>query len=163
MIKPVTITLALLTLLLGPALSMACETSLHARDGWIRAAPPGASMLAGYLMLHNPSEKDRTLVSADSPDFGMVEVHRSVVENGIAKMFAQETLVIPATEHLMFEPGGYHLMLMQPKRALNEGDKTQINLHFADGGILHVPMQVRKTAGKAHSHEQHEHHEHGSE
>ena len=45
---------------------------------------------------------------------------------------------------LIFAPGGYHLMLMNPKRTLRAGDPVVINLQFRGGPDLPVAFQVRK-------------------
>jgi copper(I)-binding protein len=42
-----------------------------------------------------------------------------------------------------FVEGGYHLMLMQPKRSLRPGDRVLIKLHFAQGSSIEVPFEVR--------------------
>jgi len=44
----------------------------------------------------------------------------------------------------IFTPGGYHLMLMSPKRTLRAGDRVDINLEFRSGLRLLVSFEVRK-------------------
>jgi len=46
--------------------------------------------------------------------------------------------------NLIFAPGGYHLMLMNPKRTLRAGDPVVINLEFRGGLVLAVAFEVRK-------------------
>ena len=43
------------------------------------------------------------------------------------------------------EPGGNHLMLMNPNTQLRAGDEVTITLRFQDGLELTVPFRVKKT------------------
>jgi len=147
--------LALLLMCL-PLPTMAGE--LHLMSPWIREAPPTARVLAGFVMLHNGADRDRRLVGVESEDFERVEMHRTLIENGMARMLPQEALEIPAGGMLSLEPGGYHLMLIGPRRALAEGERVTLTLHFADGEALPVVFEVRKGSGDDMDHSHHHHH-----
>jgi copper(I)-binding protein len=136
---------ALIALALG-TLTAAAAGPVTVQNPWIREAPPTASALAGYMVLVNPGDNPHTLVNTTSADFGNIMAHRTVVENGMARMIHAGKLEVPAHGKLTFAPGGYHLMLMQPKRALHAGDEVNITLEFADGSKLPVAFTVRKTA-----------------
>jgi len=43
-------------------------------------------VLAGYLTLHNPGDRAVTVVGAESPDFERVEIHRTELRDGVARM-----------------------------------------------------------------------------
>ncbi|MCW8846257.1 MAG: copper chaperone PCu(A)C [Gammaproteobacteria bacterium] len=122
----------------------------YAEDPWVREPPPGMNMLAGYLVLHNPSATDLTLSDASSPDFSAVEFHISVMENDVMRMRQEANLTIPAGGSLTFSPGARHLMLIAPRRALASGDQVSIHLQFADGSQLQLTAPVR--ASDEHSH-----------
>ena len=55
---------------------------------WVRAAPPGAASLAGYLVLRNPCEAAVEVAGVESKDFGMPMIHRSEVVDGVSRMRA---------------------------------------------------------------------------
>jgi copper(I)-binding protein len=97
-------------------------------DGWVREAPPNASAMAGYVTINNNTEQSRILTCASSKQFNAVEIHRTIVENGVAKMRRQDNLSIPANGSLVLEPGSFHLMLMSPKMPFKEGDLITISL-----------------------------------
>jgi copper(I)-binding protein len=116
-------------------------------DGaWVRAAPPGAESLAGYLVLRNPCAGPVTVTGVESLDFGRPMIHRSVEEGGVARMRDAGTLTVPAGGELRFQPGGLHLMLMSPSRSLAEGDVARIRLVLADGRRVYAEYQVRRSA-----------------
>jgi len=112
-------------------------------NAWIREAPPGATALAGYMTVMNKGEAPRVLVGASSPAFGMVMLHRTVMEDGMAKMVHQESITIPAGGSVTFEPNSYHLMLMKPKQVLKAGDLVDVTLKFKNGETMTVTHKVK--------------------
>lgn len=133
----------------GAALLLMIGTVAHAagrltvEDAWIRAAPPGAMMLAGYMALGNTGDAPVVLVAADSDAFGDVSMHRTVEEDGVARMRPLERVIVAPGQRVTFAPGGMHLMLMRPKRALHAGDRITIRLRQADGTATPVEFTVR--------------------
>ncbi len=136
--------LALLIALSLAGLAQA-DSHLMVNDPWVREAPPGAMALAGYMVLHNHADKERVLVSADSPAFGQVMLHKTVFEGEMSKMVHQPMITIPAKGMVSFEPNSYHLMMMKPKQVLKAGDKVSVTLTFKNGETLEVSHEVRST------------------
>jgi hypothetical protein len=127
-------------------------TPLQVRDAWVQEAPPGATVLAAYLVIANPGAQAQTLVSASSPDFAAVEMHASQIVNGTASMTPLKDLAIPARGQQVFAPGGAHLMLMRPKRALRAGDPVRLRLHFKDAATLDVTVKVKRAEADTQHH-----------
>ena len=120
------------------------EAGISVRDAWVRETPPGVAMMAGYMVLQNNTSQSQVLVAASSSGFETVMIHRTIVKDGLARMVhAPQTELTPHAS-LTFAPGGYHLMLMNPKRALRAGDPVVINLEFRGGLVLPVAFEVRK-------------------
>lgn len=120
--------------------------TITVRDAWIRAAPPGASATAGYLKINNAKEQDCILTSAKSERFNVVEFHRTIIKNGIARMRRYDELTIPAGQSLEFKPGDFHLMLIGPQTTLETDDEIIVTLYFKHGDEskeLDVKMTVR--------------------
>lgn len=113
---------------------------------WVRAAPPGAASLAGYLVLRNPCDAAVEVVDVESKDFGMPMIHRTVEEGGVSRMRPAGRVVLAPGETLRFAPGGLHLMLMRPLRPLAEGDVARVRLVLADGRRLFAEFPVRRAA-----------------
>lgn len=111
---------------------------------WIRAAAPGVSVLGGYLTLANSTDKAVQLTAVESPDFASVEMHRSFVKDGMDGMEPVASVDVPAHGSAEFKPGGYHLMLMQPKKTLQAGDMVSLSLTFSDGWKLKLLAPVRR-------------------
>ncbi len=105
-------------------------------------------MLAAYLNLHNTETRTLTLIGAYSPDFRMSEIHRTVEVDGVFKMRHQPELTVAPNQRLVFEPGGLHIMLMQPLKAIQPGAQVKICLLYRgeDGQtqVQHLWFPVKK-------------------
>jgi hypothetical protein len=126
------------------AAAPACKPVLA--KGWIRAAPPGATMLAGYAELRNDCPNPVVVTDVKGRDFMMAMVHETKVENGVSRMRHAKTSPLAARGVLRFEPGGRHLMLMHPRRALPEGTVVRLELVLADGRRIPADFTVRRDA-----------------
>ena len=71
--------------------------------------------------------------------FDFCTLRHDVVGSGLKISFE-----LPPAASLIFAPGGYHLMLMNPKRTLRAGDPVVIKLEFRGGLVLPVAYEVRK-------------------
>lgn len=127
-------------LLLAPAAHAAC--TLDVRDAWIRAAPPGAMMLAGYATLANSGAAPVAVRAVDAAQFGAASMHESYTENGVAKMRPMGDVLVAPNAAVNFAPGGKHFMLMRPAAPLAPGAKVELVLH-ADCGDVPASFVVR--------------------
>lgn len=135
--------LAAAALGLAPAAFAQPASPVHADAAWIRWLPAGLPA-GGYMTLHNDSDRAVALVGASSPDYGQTMLHHSVMKDGTMQMLPVRKVEVPAHGVLRFQPGGYHIMLMQPKHDIHPGDQVPVTLRFADGERLHVQFEVRK-------------------
>ena len=133
-----------LILALTPIAAATEEPGVSVRDAWVRETPPGVAMMAGYMVLQNNTSRSQVLVAASSSGFETVMIHSAIVKDGMAGMVHAPQIELPPNASLIFAPGGYHLMLMNPKRMLRAGDPVVINLEFRGGLVLPVAFEVRK-------------------
>ena len=101
-------------------------------------------MLAAYATLRNTCTKAVAVADVSGADFGMAMIHVTTVEKGMSRMRAMGALTIPARGEAVLAPGGSHIMLMQPKRELREGDKVRLALKLSDGRELSADFVVRR-------------------
>ena len=147
-------TLPGLLLLIGASLAMS-DATLTISESWIREAPPTARVMAGYLTIINASDTPVTITSISSPDFESAEIHRTVIEEGVARMLPVTQLDIPANSQLKLEPGGLHLMLVEPQRPLPEGAAVTLTIHGSRGNNVAVTAPVIRKTGEDHSKHHH--------
>lgn len=140
-------TLTGLTWLLAVSAATAGGHAIKIHDPWIQEAPPVTKVLAAYMTLENTSGHPLAIAGSSSPAFERVEIHKSEVHEGMAKMKHQKNLEIPPRGRVEFKPGGYHFMLMGRKRPLRVGDKVELTLSLSDGTQMTITADVRKPMG----------------
>lgn len=137
-------TLALLAALSLGAHAYAAGT-VTAQNAWVRWLP-NKLPAGGYVTLVNSGDKPVDLVDVDSPDYGMAMLHRTVSNGSTQKMEMVDKLTIPAHGKVDIAPGGYHLMLEEPRHAIKPGDTVHLRLKFSDGATLDTPFAVKSPA-----------------
>ena len=132
---------------------------LEVSQAWIRQAPPGAPVMAGYLMLKNANETALTIRSASTEAFERVEFHETVTDNGQVTMKKRESLELAAGDNMTLAPGGMHLMLFTPKSELTAGKSVDISFTCENGQQKTAAFDVKKMQS-VHDDAHHGHHGH---
>lgn len=127
-----------------PIAALADGPSTRVSHVWIRQAPPGADVMAGYFTLENLTAMPLDLTAVTSPDFGSVMMHESIQQGTEESMVEVPRISIPAHGSVKFKPGGFHLMLMHPNKKLYSGDMVSLILSFSDGSQLAILAYVRR-------------------
>jgi len=133
------------------------SNEITAYNPWVKLAPPGTPM-AGYMVLYNGTSNDRKIVGAKAGGFAMTMIHRSLHENGVAKMERVDAAQLVSGDSLLFAPGGLHLMLMTPQKSFHEGDTVPITLNFDDGSTFTVRFPVRSSVDESAGEYRHDDH-----
>ena len=134
-----------LLLAFGVAAHASAGGGLVVEHAWIRAAPPGAAMLAGYATLKNAGDAPVVVTGASSADFGDVSLHESFSENGVERMRPLGDVVVAPGASVAFAPGGKHFMLMDGKRELRVGDAVKIHISTKSGPGADAQFSVRES------------------
>jgi len=128
------------------------EGPVGVTDPWVRATVPGQNVAGAYLEI--VSTRDAALVSAASPAAGLVEIHTMTMEGDVMRMRAVDRIELPAGKPVKLAPGGYHIMLMDLKRELKEGDTVPITLTIEgrEQGRATIQLTAPVRAGPGHHH-----------
>ena len=138
--------------------SISCAAPpLQVENPWIPEAPPVSTVLAGYVTLVNSGDNALTIEAVSSDAFDRVEIHRTVMQQGMARMEPQDTLTIPAHDRVQLKPGGLHLMLIKPKQALKNGDQVNLSLKLSSGDTITTRFVVKRSTADADAHQHHHH------
>jgi len=107
-----------------------CGTSAFAqvtvKDPWVRATVPQQMATGAFMQLSAPAES--RLVEVRSSVAGVVEIHEMAMEGNVMKMRAVPGIELPAGKPVELKPGGYHVMLMDLKQQLKEGETVTLTL-----------------------------------
>lgn len=125
---------------------------------WSRATPAGAKVGGGYLSIENTGTTADRLVSVSVPFAGRAEVHEMAVKDGIMTMRPLDKgLEVKPGEKAELKPGGYHIMFMELKRPLKEGERVKGTLQFEKAGTVAVEFAVQGVGARDTGHTGHKH------
>lgn len=110
-------------------------------DPWVRGTVPAQKATGAFMQLK--SAKDAALVGVTSPIAGIVEIHQMKMEGAVMRMGAVPRLELPAGKVVDLKPGGYHVMLMDLRQPLKEGDSVPFTLAFQDKGGVRYTLDVK--------------------
>lgn len=112
--------------------------------GWSPTPDRGAV----YFMVENTGDEADRLVAAASDAAGVVQVHETTMVDGTASMAEVEGVDVPAGGSVTFEPGGYHVMLMEISEPLEVGSSIDLTLTFEGAGDVDVTAEIREFTGE---------------
>jgi copper(I)-binding protein len=136
-----------------PAVSLfalaGCEKApLYVDQAVIRLSPNPDTPSAGYFTVHAGSAPV-TLRDVTTDAAVRVEMHDSVMKNGMMSMERFDSVDIPAKGVLRFAPGGRHLMLWKVNPSVAATGKMTLTFLFSNGDRILVDAAVQKTGEAA--------------
>ena len=135
----------LLALLLAASAGIAAgERGVRVENAWTRAVPAVAPVAGGFLSVVNDGDRADRLLRIETDAAQRVEIHQMRNDGGVMRMRAlPDGVIVPAHGRIEFKPGGYHLMLIRPTRALAEGGRFDATLVFQRAGRVTATFEVR--------------------
>jgi copper(I)-binding protein len=111
---------------------------------WSRAAPEGAKVAAGYLVIKNDGSSPDRLVSVTAEIAGKADIHEMAVDaNGVMTMRPLTGgLEVPADGQVELKPGSFHIMFMDLKKLPKQGETFAGTLTFEKAGTVNVQYSV---------------------
>ncbi|MEW6210132.1 MAG: copper chaperone PCu(A)C [Acidobacteriota bacterium] len=114
------------------------------RDAWIQEMPPSQRLTAAYMVIENVSSKTTSLLSARSDIAGTVELHRAETDDKqMMRMRRLDRIPLPVGRTEL--TGDLHIMLIDLKQPVQEGDRVTLTLEFENSirKTLLVPVRRR--------------------
>ena len=149
-------------------LASLAHAQVSVKDAWVRATVAQQKATGAFMQLQ--SAQDAKLVSAQSPVAGVTEVHEMAMDNGVMKMRPVPFLALPAGKAVELKPGGYHVMLMDLKAQVKDGDMVPVTLVVegkdgkrqnievkAPARLMNKPVMGNDLSRTGHSHGEHKH------
>ena len=113
-------------------------------QAWSRATPGGAKIGGGYLTIENKGSAPDRLIGGSADVADKIEVHEMAMNDGVMTMRPLDKgLVIEPGKTVKLAPGGYHLMLLNLKSPLKQGDKLPVTLEFEKAGKVSLSLDVQ--------------------
>lgn len=112
-------------------------------QAWVRLSPNKDTPSAGYFVAHggDAGAQIRGVIT----DYALkVEMHESVMKDGVMSMKPVESVDIPAKGEAAFAPGGKHLMIFGVNDTAISRGKMQLTFLMGNGDRLLVDAVIRK-------------------
>lgn len=121
---------------------------------WSRATPGGAKVAGGFMTITNNGKEADRLIGGTLVSAGIVEIHEMAMEGNVMKMRAlAQGLEIKPGQTVELKPGGFHVMFLDLKAPLKEGEKVKGTLVFQRAGTIEVEFKIEaRGAGGGHDH-----------
>lgn len=113
-------------------------------NAWIRQAPPGVAVNAGYFTIRNQSAEALTITSVRSTAFARIEMHETSMQAGRMAMRKLDNLRVAPGEQVILEPGGKHLMLFDPLEQPMSDQKVPITLFDGTRPVAELLLTVAR-------------------
>ena len=130
------------TLLCGLAFYSSAQVLVE--NAWVQLAPPAITVNAVYMQIHNPQLRPQTIVSLNADCCATVMLHNTRKVGDKVVMEHLDYLVVPAQSTVQLEPGGMHIMLMEPPAELTLESKVKLTFSFNDGSTQELDLDVKK-------------------
>jgi copper(I)-binding protein len=113
-------------------------------NAWARATPGTIKTGGAYMTLVDHGTSADRLIGVATPVAGKAELHVMSEDNGIMKMRPVDAVPVEPGKPTELKPGGYHVMLIDLKQPLKEGDSFPMTLTFEKAGTIQVTVKVEK-------------------
>ena len=127
----------------GIAHAAGAADQISVSDAYIRLAPPGAMATGAYMVIRNAGPREVRVVKAASTVSLIAELHTHLNEGGVMKMRQVKDIPVPPGGEAVLKPGGLHVMLIEMRLPLREGDTVPITLGLDDGSSKQIGVPVR--------------------
>ncbi|MFA7241725.1 MAG: copper chaperone PCu(A)C [Sulfuricellaceae bacterium] len=141
---PVLLAVALSAAFAPSACAGSAADGISAMGPHVRMVPPGQPTTAAFFVLKNADDKDHKMVKAESTAANVTELHTHIHEGGMMKMRPVKDIEIKAGSETALKPGGLHVMLIDLKKPLKEGDNVTLKLTFEDNSSKEIAAPVRR-------------------
>lgn len=138
------------------------SSSVEVTDVWTRATTPTQDTGAVYMTINSADGDTLTKAAVPTSIAGKTEIHETTtdgeataaedsmesgtMEGGSGAMMGMkqiDQLDIPAGETVTLEPGGFHIMLLELKGQIKDGDTIPVTLTFEKAGEVQAEAVAR--------------------
>ncbi|MPW21547.1 copper chaperone PCu(A)C [Paraburkholderia sp. CNPSo 3157] len=116
---------------------------------WIRLLP-GNLPSGGYFSVMNMGAQPVDLTGVRTDAYGTAMLHQTRSNGSTSNMVMVDKVTVPAHGTLAFTPGGYHVMLEQPKTPLKVGMSIPFTFVFSDGEQVSAECETKSATAMGH-------------
>ena len=112
--------------------------NIEISNAYAKATPPNAKNSAIFMDIKNNMNKPIKLIEVNSSVSNTSEIHTHKQSDGMMHMIQIDSIEIAPQATVNLKPGGLHLMLIDVKRPIKEGDMVDATLKFDNGMTIEL-------------------------
>ncbi|MBN8542496.1 MAG: copper chaperone PCu(A)C [Deltaproteobacteria bacterium] len=110
----------------------------------VRLPAPGMKNTGMFMEISNTDAVEHTIVKATGTDSNIVELHDHIKTDGVMKMREIKEIRLKPGSKTVLKPGSLHVMLIDLKKELKEGEDIEVGLVFSNNETINVKGPVQK-------------------
>lgn len=134
--------LALLLVAMTACCASKSESELQVTEAWVRAMLPSSNVTSAYGKFSNQGAVSIEIVAITSDSFSRVSLHETRIQQGVSRMESHSSWILQPGNDLVLQPGGLHLMLMQPTRDIQVGSEITLIVTEKSGKTFEFLLRV---------------------
>ncbi|MGH8853288.1 MAG: copper chaperone PCu(A)C [Telluria sp.] len=131
----------LLSLLAASLLSAPAFAQVSVYQPWIRASVATQKVTGAFMRVQ--SAAPARLVGVQAEVAGRIELHEMAMDGQTMRMRRVDAIELPAGKPVNLASGGYHIMLMDLKRQLKDGESVELTLQVVDAAGKRQDVKVK--------------------
>lgn len=139
--------------------SLSAMAQVSVTEPWVRATVPAQKSTGAFMQLQ--SATPARLIDVRTGVAGRAEIHEMAMEGQVMRMRRVTAVDLPAGTPVALASGGYHVMLMDLKRQLKQGESIELTLVVEDAAKgrqdikVTLPVMPLTHSGKPAAHSGH--------
>ena len=117
------------------------HAQVSVKEPWVRATVAQQQATGAFMQLQSPT--GTRLVGVSTPLTPVAEVHEMAMQSDVMRMRQVPAIDLPAGKAVELKPGGYHVMLMNLKAQVKEGQTVPLTLTFEGPDGKRETVQVQ--------------------
>lgn len=131
----------ILALVASSLLSASAFAQVSVSEPWIRATVPAQKVTGAFMRVQSATAA--RLIGVQTDVAGRAELHEMAMDGQTMRMRRVESIELPAGKPVNLASGGYHVMLMDLKRQVKEGESVELTLQLQDAAGKRQDVKVK--------------------
>lgn len=123
---------------------------IEVSNSFVKITPPNMKQTAIFMDIKNNSDKEISLIDANTSLSSVTELHTHIKDGEMMKMIKVSDIKIPAHGEANLKPGGLHIMVFNLNSSVNENTTANVWLKFDNNETMLIENIPSKKVQKMH-------------
>ncbi len=123
---------------------------IEVSNSFVKITPPNMKQTAIFMDIKNNSDKEISLIDANTSLSSVTELHTHIKDGEMMKMIKVPDIKIPAHDEANLKPGGLHIMVFDLNSSVDENTTANVWLKFDNNETMLIENIPSKKVQKMH-------------